>query len=144
MSIQSRKDALNLEYGKKWCLKGVCDERYVIFCATAKRLPGGGFGGVVIALKGDELRVYDAVGMKMEPGELVLALPLKDMEGFQRTGGMLGELIKGYSFRFTCRGEKYVFANCAMQKAFLDAVEQAVAAAKRAPLHHHFTQCISA
>lgn len=127
MSIQSRKDRINLEYGEKYAAQGLCDKRYVIFCATAKRLPNGSFGGVIVALKGDQFIVYDALGWKMEPGELIYTLPLSEIEGFQRTRGLIGEIIKGYSFRFTCRGERYVFANCAQQVKFLDAVEAAIA-----------------
>ena len=130
MSLQSRKDKLNLEAGKKLFLKGICDDRYVAFYATAKKLPNGAFGGIIVALKDNELRIYDAVGLKWEAGDLIYALPLRSIEQFQRVKGMIGEFFKGYSFRFVCKGDRFVFANCSMQTKFLDALENAITQAK--------------
>ncbi len=109
-------------FEQKMMLSGVCDERGAAVCATAEKLPNGAYGMCLLGVKGNVLQIYDT-NMKSEVGTHLYDIPLCETEGFQRVSGLFGELIKGYSFRFTYEGFKYVFKNCSAKKNVVDIIE---------------------
>ncbi|MBR0464166.1 MAG: hypothetical protein IJJ23_07255, partial [Clostridia bacterium] len=51
------------KFHKKMMDEGYCDDRGVVFCATATSLPNGEYGIVLLALHGDILSIYDVLDM---------------------------------------------------------------------------------
>ena len=51
-------------------------------------------------------------------------IPLKGVTDFSTTS-LMGEILKGYTFRFTSDGFTYSFKNCRRQ-AFLDVLQQEI------------------
>ena len=76
-------------------------------CATVKELPDGSFGMVLLGVKGNDLLIYDT-NMKSEPLKLMHTIPLKGVTDFSTTS-LMGEILKGYTFRFTSDGFTYSF-----------------------------------
>lgn len=110
-------------FEQKMMISGVCDGRGAAVCATAVELPDGSYGMCLLGVKGNILQIYDT-NMKFEVGHHLYDIELKNVEGFQRVNGMLGEMIKGYSFRFAYKGFQYAFKNCAAKKTVLDVIEE--------------------
>ncbi len=106
------------KYAQKMISAGVCDERGAAFCATAVKLPNGSFGMCLLGVKGNELSIYDT-DMKSSVGELLYTIPLRNISGLEITSGLLAEIFKGYSFKFTYEGFNYKFKNCAQQQSAL-------------------------
>lgn len=104
------------KYAQQMIAAGVCDERGAAFCATAKQLPDGSFGMVLLGVKGHDLLIYDT-DMKSTPKELLYTIPLAEVSDFAAVKNMLVEMFKGYSFRFTYKEFPYVFKNCAQNQA---------------------------
>lgn len=113
------------KYAQQMQDAGVCDARGAAFCATAKALPDGSFGMVLLGVKGNDLLIYDT-NMKSEPLKLMYTIPLKSASDFSTSGGFLGEMLKGYSFRFTAGGFTYTFKNCGQQKAGIAVIQQEI------------------
>ncbi len=105
-------------YAKKMMDAGVCDERGAAFCADAVALPDGSYGLCLLGVVGNELSIYDT-DMKSTVGEKLYTIPLKNVTDLTVSNGFLGELLKGYSFRFTYEGFTYTFKSCCQQKAHL-------------------------
>lgn len=103
------------KYAQQMQDAGVCDARGAALCATVKELPDGSFGMVLLGVKGNDLLIYDT-NMKSEP--------LKGVTDFSTTS-LMGEILKGYTFRFTSDGFTYSFKNCRRQ-AFLDVLQQEI------------------
>lgn len=103
------------KYAQQMQNAGVCDARGAALCATVKELPDGSFGMVLLGVKGNDLLIYDT-NMKSEP--------LKGVTDFSTTS-LMGEILKGYTFRFTSDGFTYSFKNCRRQ-AFLDVLQQEI------------------
>ena len=84
---------------------------------------------VLLALRGDTLYLYDILDMKNTVGDLLYTIPLGKMSEIQTAASMLGEMLHGYSFRFTYQGEVCSFKNCFPMKDMIrtiaDAAEQA-------------------
>lgn len=108
-------------FAQKMISAGVCDERGAAFCATAVKLPDGSFGMCLLGVKGNELSIYDT-DMKSSMGKLLYTIPLKQVTGLEITSGLLAEIFKGFSFRFTYDGFVYKFKNCAQQKEALSVI----------------------
>ena len=87
------------KYAQQMQDAGVCDARGAALCATVKELPDGSFGMVLLGVKGNDLLIYDT--------------------------SLMGEILKGYTFRFTSDGFTYSFKNCRRQ-AFLDVLQQEI------------------
>lgn len=104
---------------------GVCDERGAAFCATVTQLPDGAFGMVLLGVKGNMLTIYDT-DMKTSVGDVLYTIPLAEVTDLQINSGLLAELLKGFSFRFTYDGFTYKFKNCAQMKAQLDVIRSEV------------------
>jgi len=102
---------------------GVCDERGAAFCATAVRLPQGEFGMVLLGVNGNELFIYD-IDMRSNIGEHLYTIPLKEITDLKINNGLLGEMIKGYSFKFNYEGFEWKFKNCAMKKNELAVIQK--------------------
>lgn len=111
------------KYAQQMQDAGVCDARGAALCATVKELPDGSFGMVLLGVKGNNLLIYDT-NMKSEPLKLMHTIPLKGVTGFSTTS-LMGEILKGYTFRFTSDGFTYSFKNCRRQ-AFLDVLQQEI------------------
>lgn len=111
------------KYAQQMQDAGVCDARGAALCATVKELPDGRFGMVLLGVKGNDLLIYDT-NMKSEPLKLMHTIPLKDVTDFSTTS-LMGEILKGYTFRFTSDGFTYSFKNCRRQ-AFLDVLQQEI------------------
>lgn len=111
------------KYAQQMQDAGVCDARGAALCATVKALPDGSFGMVLLGVKGNDLLIYDT-NMKSEPLKLMHTIPLKDVTDFSTTS-LMGEILKGYTFRFTSDGFTYSFENCRRQ-AFLDVLQQEI------------------
>jgi len=103
------------KYSQKMYDAGVCDERGAAFCATAVGLPAGQFGMVLLAVKGNVLSIIDT-DMKNNIGEHMYSIPLNEITDLQINNGLLAEILKGYSFKFTYNGFEWKFKNCAQQK----------------------------
>lgn len=106
------------KFARKMLEAGVCDERGAVFCATAAALPDGSFGMVLVGVVGNELHLYDT-DMRSSVGQRLYTIPLKDVTDLQITSGLLAEIFKGYSFRFTYNDFVWKFKNCAQNKAQL-------------------------
>lgn len=78
---------------------------------------------VLLGVKGNDLLIYDT-NMKSEPLKLMHTIPLKGVTDFSTTS-LMGEILKGYTFRFTSDGFTYSFKNCRRQ-AFLDVLQQEI------------------
>lgn len=111
------------KYAQQMQDAGVCDARGAALCATVKELPDGSFGMVLLGVKGNDLLIYDT-NMKSEPLKLMRTIPLKGVTDFSTTS-LMGEILKGYTFRFTSDGFTYSFKNCRRQ-AFLDVLQQEI------------------
>lgn len=109
------------KFAQKMFDAGVCDARGAAFCATAVKLPDGSFGMVLMGVVGNELSIYDT-DMKSTVGEHLYTIPLKEVTDLQITSGLLAEIFKGYSFKFTYDGFEWKFKNCAQQKAALQVI----------------------
>mgnify|MGYP003232133966 CR=1 FL=1 len=96
------------KYAQQMQDAGVCDSRGAALCATVKELPDGSFGMVLLGVK----------------GKLMHTIPLKGVTDFSTTS-LMGEILKGYTFRFTSDGFTYSFKNCRRQ-AFLDVLQQEI------------------
>ena len=107
------------KYAQQMQDAGVCDARGAALCATVKELPDGSFGMVLLGVKGNDLLIYDT-NMKSEPLKLMHTIPLKGVTDFSTTS-LMGEILKGYTFRFTSDGFTYSFKNCRRQ-AFLERI----------------------
>ena len=94
------------KYAQQMQDAGVCDAR-----------------GAVLGVKGNDLLIYDT-NMKSEPLKLMHTIPLKGVTDFSTTS-LMGEILKGYTFRFTSDGFTYSFKNCRRQ-AFLDVLQQEI------------------
>ena len=103
--------------------KGLCDERCAAFMATSGVLPGGGFGMVLLAVKGHNLYIYDTVGMKSEIGELLYVIPLREIRKLE-TGNLLTEMLKNYSLRFEYNGHRFTFRNCFTMKREIAVIKE--------------------
>ena len=110
-------------FEKKMLEAGVCDERCAAVCAAAVKLPDGSYGMCLLGVKGNMLRIFDT-NMKSEVGQHLYDIALEKVVGFQRVNGMIGEILKGYSFCFTYKGFRYVFKNCSNKRSVLDVIEQ--------------------
>lgn len=110
------------KFARKMVEAGVCDERGAVFCATAAKLPDGSFGMVLMGVVGNELHLYDT-DMKSSVGQHLYTIPLKDVTDLQITSGLLAEIFKGYSFKFTYNGFEWKFKNCAQQKTQLAVIK---------------------
>lgn len=95
------------KYAQQMQDAGVCDARGAALCATVKELPDGSFGMVLLGVKGNDLLIYDT-NMKSEPLKLMRTIPLKGVTDFSTTS-LMGEILKGYTFRFTSDGFTYSF-----------------------------------
>ena len=104
------------KYAQQMQDAGVCDARGAALCATVKELPDGSFGMVLLGVKGNDLLIYDT-NMKSEPLKLMHTIPLKGVTDFSTTS-LMGEILKGYTFRFTSDGFTYSFKNCRRQAFF--------------------------
>lgn len=93
------------KYAQQMQDAGVCDARGAALCATVKELPDGSFGMVLLGVKGNDLLIYDT-NMKSEPLKLMHTIPLKGVTDFSTTS-LMGEILKGYTFRFTSDGFTY-------------------------------------
>lgn len=113
------------QFAQKMQAAGVCDERGAAFCATAVRLPNGAFGMCLLGVKDNDLSIYDT-DMKSSVGELIVTIPLGEIEDLMITTGLLAEVFKGYSFKFVHKGFTYKFKNCAQQKAALAVIQSEV------------------
>ncbi len=113
------------KFSQKMYNAGVCDERGAAFCATAVGLPEGEFGMVLLGVNGNELSVYDT-DMKSNVGEHLYTIPLNEVTDLQITNGLLAEIFKGYSFKFTYDHFEWKFKNCAQQKAQLAVIRSEV------------------
>ena len=100
------------KYAQQMQEAGVCDARGAALCATVKELPDGSFGMVLLGVKGNDLLM------------LMHTIPLKGVTDFSTTS-LMGEILKGYTFRFTSDGFTYSFKNCRRQ-AFLDVLQQEI------------------
>lgn len=90
---------------KKLIVRSICDERGLAFCATAKTLPNGEFGMVLIAQNQNTLFIHDT-NMKSEALDLLYTIDLKKVTDL-KINGFFGELFKGYSMRFTYKQFTY-------------------------------------
>lgn len=113
------------KFAQKMFDAGVCDARGAAFCATAVKLPDGSFGMVLMGVVGNELSLYDT-DMKSTVGEHLYTIPLKEVTDLQITSGLLAEIFKGYSFKFTYDGFEWKFKNCAQQKEQLEVIRREV------------------
>lgn len=96
---------------------GVCDERNAAITLTATELPRGEYGMVTVGVRGNEFSVWDT-DMRGRIGPKLYAFPMKDVADFS-VNGLLGELLHGYTFRFTYQGKRYSFRNGYAQKCQL-------------------------
>lgn len=103
------------KYAQQMQDAGVCDARGAALCATVKELPDGSFGMVLLGVKGNDLLIYDT-NMKSEPLKLMRTIPLKGVTDFSTTS-LMGEILKGYTFRFTSDGFTYSFKNCRRKRS---------------------------
>ena len=113
------------KFAQKMFDAGVCDARGAAFCATAVKLPDGSFGMVLMGVVGNELSIYDT-DMKSTVGEHLYTIPLKEVTDLQITNGLLAEIFRGYSFKFTYDGFEWKFKNCAQQKEQLEVIRHEV------------------
>ncbi len=110
------------KYAQKMIAAGVCDERGAAFAATAVELPDGSFGMCLLGVRGNELQIYET-DMRNNIGEKLYAIPLREVSGVS-VNRFLGELLKGYSLRFTYNGFVYTFKNCFQQKDALAVIQK--------------------
>lgn len=113
------------KYALKMQEAGVCDERGAAFCATVTALPDGSFGMVLLGVKGNMLTIYDT-DMKSTVGQVLYTISLAEVTDLQINSGILAELFKGFSFRFTYDGFTYKFKNCAQMKVQLEVIRSEV------------------
>lgn len=113
------------KFSQKMCDAGVCDVRGAAFCATAVALPDGQFGMVLMGVVGNDLGIYDT-DMKSNVGEHLYTIPLKQVTDLQISNGLLAEIFKGYSFKFTYDGFEWRFKNCSQQKEGLEIIRREV------------------
>lgn len=112
------------KFQKKLIVRGICDERGLAFCATAKTLPNGEFGMVLIAQNQNTLFIHDT-NIKSEALDLLYTINLKKVTDL-KINGFFGELFKGYSMRFTYKQFTYTFKNCYARKRELTAIRETV------------------
>ncbi len=97
---------------------------YVRFRISEYRVPLVSFVRINAAQREEaSLLIYDT-NMKSEPLKLMYTIPLKGVTDFSTTS-LMGEILKGYTFRFTSDGFTYSFKNCRRQ-AFLDVLQQEI------------------
>lgn len=117
------------KFHKKMMDEGYCDDRGVVFCATATSLPNGEYGIVLLALHGDILSIYDVLDMHNTIGDRLYEIPLQKMDDFQMAASFLGEMTHGYAFRFTYCGVVCSFKNCFPMKQMIQTIADAAAEA---------------
>ena len=105
------------KYAQQMQDAGVCDARGAALCATVKALPDGSFGMVLLGVKGNDLLIYDT-NMKSEPLKLMYTIPLKGVTDFSTTS-LMGEILKGYTFRFTSDGFTYSFRIAVVKRSLM-------------------------
>lgn len=85
--------------------RDLCDDREVVFCATAAALPNGESGIVLLSLKGHELFISD-IDWQSNIGQTLYTVPLPDAEQFKISWALIGSKM-----RFSYRNARYAFTN---------------------------------
>lgn len=97
------------------CRKLIClgrmDERHMYTYTNAKRLPDGGYGYCLVSMTQDTLYITDVVGMSMELGELLYAIPISQMENKKHTP----RISLSPAFRFTWNGQQVILGAVSTQ-----------------------------
>ncbi len=99
----------------------LCDERKVWLIATATKLPRGEFGMCLLTLNGNNLDIYDVIGLG-QPGDFMYSIPLSQVEKFECKPSWFNEFFKNYCLRFVYNGKLCSFKNCCMRKEPLSAI----------------------
>ena len=90
---------------------GLCDERGAAVVMTAKKLPDGSFGMVLLSVKGNTLYISD-VDMKGNPGGIACEIPLKQVKDFKVCASFIKQvLLSTPVLQFVHQGFKYKFTN---------------------------------
>lgn len=97
--------------------RGLCDEREIVFFATASLLPRGEYGLVCLCLKENDLIVCGG-DMSSRIGEILYRIPLSRTADLRFRRSLVGRRLC-----FSYEGEKYEFTNFIPTKELTAAVE---------------------
>ncbi|MBO4501081.1 MAG: hypothetical protein J5760_02465 [Clostridia bacterium] len=89
---------------------GICDERRAAFTPSARVLPGGEYGIVLLAVKGNALNIHGIE--KSEPQSLLYSVELNKITDLKIETGFPKLLFTGGRISFRYCGQLFEFVNC--------------------------------
>jgi len=101
---------------------GLCDERQAVFAATAGRMPGGGSGRLLLAVKGRDMHIFRLNVQSGGIGDYICSVPFDGITRLKVKPGFLHELLTGYALRFEYGAIRWEFMNCHAQKYALSVI----------------------